>query len=193
MLSCVSIQSLSTTRYSLISRKISHLCLPVTQVYGLEARTELLAAQRADGTISFFADLQRRCARLEPADIELNPQLKPFADVWPQLVLDDEFVKRCNKREFTTRLLVPALLQIDMFCSLHKHSHHSYEATHRQILQRFWLPRLRADVSALVKACKACDSDRVANSSPRAPLGHLPANQPFAALYFDNVNGWVSL
>ena len=48
-------------------------------------------------------------------------------------------------------------------------------------------------MSALVKACEAFDRDRVANPSPRAPLGHLPADQPFAALYIDIVNGQGSL
>lgn len=52
-----------------------------TQIDRLNARTDWLAAQRAAGTISFVADLLRRRTRLEHADIDLNPQLKPFADV----------------------------------------------------------------------------------------------------------------
>ena len=50
-----------------------------------------------------------------------------------------------------------------------------------------------ADVSAFVRACEVCDRDRIANPSPLAPLGHLPAEQPFAALYIDIVGGKSSL
>ena len=41
---------------------------PATQVDRLKDRTDCLAAQRADGTILFVADLLRRRARVEPAD-----------------------------------------------------------------------------------------------------------------------------
>ena len=58
----------------------SFVCF-ATQVDRLDARTDWLAAQRADGTISFVADLLRRRAQLEPADIELNSQLNLFADL----------------------------------------------------------------------------------------------------------------
>ena len=46
---------------------------------------------------------------------------------------------------------------------------------------------------AFVKLCEVCDRDRNANPSPRAPLGHLPADQPFASLYIDIVGGQGSL
>ena len=38
-----------------------------------------------------------------------------------------------------------------------------------------------------------CDRDRNANPLPRAPLGHLSADQPFATLYIDIVGGQGSL
>ena len=100
-----------------------------TQVDRIEALTDCLAAQRADCTISFIADLLRRRARLEPANIELNPQLKPFADVWPQLALEDDLVKHCNERAVSTRVEVPAPLRENVFYSLHEPAHHGYEAT----------------------------------------------------------------
>ena len=80
-----------------------------------------------------------------------------------------------------------------MFRSLHEPAHHGYEATLCRHSQRFWWPRVRNDVFAFVRACEVCDRDRVANPSPRAPLGHLPADQPFAALYIDIVGGQGSL
>ena len=87
-----------------LARSVPSFACPGTQIDRLEARTDWLAAQRADGTISFVADLLRCRALLELADIELNLQLKPFADVWPQLVLEDELVKHCNKRAVSTRV-----------------------------------------------------------------------------------------
>ena len=175
------------------ARNVPSFASTATQVYRLEAQTDWLAAQRADDTFSFVADLLRRRARLDPADIELNPQLKPFADVWPQLVLEGELVKHCNERAVSMRVVVPAPLREEVFRSLHEPAHHGYEATLRRILQRFWWPRVRNYVSALVRAYDVCDRDRVANPSPRAPLGHLPADQPFAALYIDIIGGQGSL
>ena len=72
-----------------LARGVPSFACPATQVHRLEARTDWLAAERAEGTISFVADLLRCRARLELADIELNPQLKPFANVWTQHVLED--------------------------------------------------------------------------------------------------------
>ena len=95
--------------------------------------------------------------------------------------------------ELSTRIVVPALLREDVFRALHESAHHGYEATLRRIAQRFWWPRVRADVSAFVNACKVCDRDRVANLFPRAPLGHPPADLPFATLYIDIVGGQNSL
>ena len=60
---------------------------PVAEVDRFEARTDWLAAKRADGTILFVADLLKRLAQLEPAELELNPTLKPFANVRSQLCL----------------------------------------------------------------------------------------------------------
>ena len=119
-------------------------------------------------------------------------QLKPFSDVWPQLA-ENELVKRCNERAVSKQIVVLAMFRDEVFCSLHDPVHHRYKATIRQISQRFWWPLVRADVSAFVKACEACDRDRVANPSPRASVGHLPAEQPFAALYIDIVSGQGSL
>ena len=131
--------------------------------------------------------------RPEPTDIELNPTVRPFADVWPQLVMEDELLKHCNEQAVSTRIVVPALLREDVFRALHEPAHHWYESTLRTIAQRFWWPRVRADVSAFVKACEVCDRDRVAKPSPRSPLGHLPADLPFATLFMDIVGGQNSL
>ena len=52
---------------------------------------------------------------------------------------------------------------------------------------------MRNDVFAFVRVREACDRNRVANLSTRAPLGHLPAEQPFAAPYIDIVGGQILL
>ena len=85
------------------------------------------------------------------------------------------------------------MLREEVFHALHEPAHHGYEATLRSIVQRFWWPHVRGDVSAFVKACEVCDRDRNANPSPPAPLDYLPADQPFGALYIDIVGGQGSL
>lgn len=64
-----------------LARNVLFFVCPATQIDRLEARIDWLTAQRADGSIVFVADLLRRRARLEPTDIKLSSQLKPFADV----------------------------------------------------------------------------------------------------------------
>ena len=136
-----------------LARGVPSFACPATQVDSLEARTDWLAVQRDDSTVLFIADLLRRRARLKPVDIELNPQLKPFVYVWPQLVLEDELVKHCNERAVSTQIVVAASLQEEVFRSLHEPAHHGYKETLRRILQRFCWLRVRNDVSALVRAC----------------------------------------
>ena len=80
-----------------------------------------------------------------------------------------------------------------MFRSLHEPGHHGYESSLRKIAQRFWWPRVRADMSAFVKDCKVCDRDRSSNLAARSHLEHLPADQPFAVLYIDIVGNQISL
>ena len=87
----------------------------------------------------------------------------------------------------------PAVSARISFPFVHEPAHHGYEATLRRIAQRFWWPRVRVEVAAFIRACEVCDRERVPNPAPRAPLGHLPADQPFAALYIDIVGGQNSL
>ena len=119
--------------------------------------------------------------------------MKPFADVWNQLVVEDALLKHCNERAISTHIVIPAALREEVFRALHKTAHHGYEATLRRIAKRFWWPHLRDDESAFVKACEICDRDQNANPSPGAPLGHLQADQPFCSLYIDIVGGQGSL
>ena len=119
--------------------------------------------------------------------------MKAFADVWPQLVIEDALLKHCNERAISTRIVVFATLCEEVFRALHEPAHHGYDATLRRIAQRFWWPRVLGDVSAFMKACEVCDCDRNSNQLPRAPLGHLPADQPVGTLYIDIVGGKGSL
>ena len=121
-----------------LARRIKSFACPATQMYCLIAWTDLLDAQHAANTISFVADLLSRRARFEPADIKLNLQLKPFADVWPQLVFENELVKHFNELAVSTGIVVSVLLHKKVFCLLHIHAHHEYEATIYRILQRNW-------------------------------------------------------
>ena len=176
-----------------LAKGVPSFACPATEVDRLDARTDWLAEQRADETISFVTDLLRRGERPSPADLELNPTIKLYADVWAQLALEEDLLKHCNERAVSTRIVVPPPLRESVYRSLHEPAHHGYEATLRRISQRFWWPRVRAEVSAFIRACEVCDRERVPNPAPHAPLGHLPADQPFAAMYIDIVGGQNSL
>ena len=192
-LSCLDSNAVDNEIPAELARGVPSFACPAAEIDRLDARTDWLAEQRADRTISFVADLFRRSERPTPEDLENDPQLKSYVEVWPQLVLEDELLKHCNERAVSTRIVVPTTLREAVFRALHEPAHHGYEATVRRIAQRYWWPHVRAEVSSFVKACEVCDRDRNSNPAPHAPLGHLPADQPFASLYIDIVGGQGSL
>ena len=88
---------------------------------------------------------------------------------------------------------MPPNLREGVVSSLHLPAHHGFESTLRRVIQRFWWPRVRIDVFTYVRNCEVCDRDKNSNRNPRAPLGRLPADQPFASLDVDIVDGQGSL
>ena len=96
-------------------------------------------------------------ACVEPDELEENTALNSFADVWNQLVDEDALLKHCNDREISTRIVVPAALRQEVFRAFHTPVHNGYKATLRRIAKLFWLPHIRRDVSAFVKACEVSD------------------------------------
>ena len=161
----------------------------VAEADRLDERTDWVVQQNADATIARVIQLLNAGARPDANELEADPTLKPFADVWNQLTVEDALLKDCNERAISTRIVVPAVKREEVFRALPEPAHHGYEATLRRIAQRFWWPHVRADVSAFVKSCDVCDRDRNANPLSRTSLGHLPADQPFATLYIDIVGG----
>ena len=176
-----------------LAQGVPSFACPVFEVDRLEVRTDWLAEQRADPTIARVLQLLNHKSKPNADDIDVDPALKHYVDVWNQLVVESGLLKHCNERAVSTRVVVLPRLREEVFRSLHCPAHHGYESTLRRIAQRFWWPRVRADVAAFVKDCKVCDRDRPSNPSPRAPLGHLPADQPFSTLYIDIVGGQGSL
>ena len=169
------------------------LTCPVTDADRLDARTDCVVQQNANAISSRVIKLLNASARSDANELEADSTLKPFADVWNQLTVEDALLKHCNERAISTRIVVQAVKREEVFRALHEPAHHGYEATLRRIPQRFWWPHVRADVCAFVKPCDVCDWDRNANPLLRASLGHLPADQPFATLYIDIIGGQGSL
>ena len=176
-----------------LARGVPSYACPVAQADRLDGRVDWIAQQSANPTIARVIHLLNVNARADADELEANPTLKLFAIAWPQLVVEDALLKHFNERAISTRIVVPAVLREEVFHALHEPAHYGYEATFRRIVQRFWWPHLRGCISACVKACEVCDRDRNSNPLPRAPLGHLPADQPFGTLYIDIVGGQGSL
>ena len=126
-------------------------------------------------------------------EIELNPSLQQYLDVWNTLVVESGLLRHVSEGRHSSCIVVPPLLRDDVVRSLHVPAHHGFESTLRRITQRFWWPRICGDVSAFVRACEVCDRDRCSNPNPRTSLGQLPADNPFAVLYIDIVGGQGSL
>ena len=133
----------------------SYAC-PVAEVDRLDARTDWIAQQSADPTIARVIHLLNANACVDADDLEANPSLKAFADVWPQLVIEDALLKHCNERAVSTRIVVPATRREKVFRALHEPAHHGDEATLRRIAQRFWWPRVSGDVSAFARSHVKC-------------------------------------
>ena len=185
--------SIDAEVYADLAKGVPSYACPVAEADCLDARVDWIAQQSADPSIARVIHLLNVNARADADELEANLTMKPFADAWPQLVVEDALLNHCNERAISTRIVVPAALREEVFRALHEPAHHGYEATLRCIAQRFWWPHLRGCVSAFVKACEVCDRDRNSNPLPRAPLSHLPADQPFGTLYIDIVGGQGSL
>ena len=84
-------------------------------------------------------------------------------------------------------------LRDNVVSAQHLPGYHGFESNVRRVAQRFWWPRVRGDVFTYVLICEVCDGDKNSNSNPRAALGRLPADQPFASLYDDIVDNQGSL
>ena len=110
---------------------------PVAEVDRFDARTDWIAQQSADPTIARVVHLLNAYSRADADELEVNPTLKAFADVWPHLVIEDALLKHCNERAISTRVVVPAALREDVFRALHEPAHHGYEATLRRNVQLF--------------------------------------------------------
>ena len=164
----------------------TYVC-PISVVDSLEARTDWISEQRANPTISRVMHFLRRNEKPTEHDLLDDPLLKQYLDVWNQLVVESKPFKHVNEWVISTRIVVPPAKREVVFHALHHSAHCGYEATMRRITQRFWWPRVRADVSAFVKSCEVCDRDRCSNPSYCAPLLHLPADKPFGAIYIDIV------
>ena len=176
-----------------LARGVPSYACPDAEADRVDAHVDWIAQQSADATISRVTQLLNPNARANADELEANPALKPFADVWNQLVVEDARLKHCNERAISTCNVVPAALREEVFRTLHKPADHGYEATLRRIAQCFCWPHVRGSVSPFVKACEVCDLARNANFSPRAPLGHMPADQFFGSLYIDILGGQGSL
>ena len=53
-----------------------------------------------------MSKLLNASARVDADKIEANPALKPIANVWNQLVIDNALLKHCNERAISTRIVV---------------------------------------------------------------------------------------
>ena len=176
-----------------LAKGVPFYACPVAEADRVDARIDWISQQSADATIACVIQLLSANARADADELEANPALKTFADVWNQLLVDGALLKHCNESAISTSIVVSAALREEVFRVKHQPAHYGYEATLRRIAQRFWWPHVCGDVSAFVRACEMCDGDQNANSSPRAPLGHLPADKPFGSFYIDIVGGQGSL
>ena len=176
-----------------LARGIPSFVCPIAEIDRLEMRVDWLAQQRADATLSRVRQLLERNPKPDAADLELDPLLEQYTSVWNHLEMESGLLHHTNDRSLAARVVVPARRREEVIRSLHLPAHHGYESTLRRISQRFWWPRVRGDVSAFVKNCEACDRDRGTNPSPRAPLGHLPGDEPFSTMSIDIVGGQGSL
>ena len=166
---------------------------PINDADRLELGTHWLNEQRADPTISRVAQLVASSSKPDADELQLNPALQLYLDVWSSLVVENGLLRHVNGNRHSSCIAVPPNLRESVARSLHLPAHHGFENTLRRVTQRFWWPRVRGDINTYVRNCEVCDRDKNSNPNPRTALGHLPADQPFATLYIDIVGGQGSL
>ena len=94
-----------------------------------------------------------------------------------------------NESRHSSCIVVSPLLRDDVLRFLHLPAHHGFESTLRRITQRFWWPRIRGDVSPIVRECEVCDRNRCSNPNHRTSLKQFPVDNLFGVIYIDIV-GW---
>ena len=104
----------------------SYAC-PVTTASRHYSRTDWVTQQSTDSTISCIIQLLNKQAHPNADEIEVNPALKLYSDVWSQLVVEDALLKHCNERAVFSRMVVPAVMGEEAIRALHEPAHHGYE------------------------------------------------------------------
>ena len=159
----------------------------------LELGTHCLNEWRANRSISRVAHLVASGAKHDADEIQLNPALKWYLDVWNLLVVENGLLRHVNGNRHSSCIAVPPNLRKNVASALHLLAHHGFDSTLSSVAQRFWWPHVRGDISAFVRGCEVCDRNSNSNPNPHTAFGHLPADQLFASFYIDIVGGQGSL
>ena len=130
---------------------ISFAC-HASDAYRLELLTHWLNEQRANPTMAKMMRLIDAVCKPDADEIELNPAIQQYLDVWNTRVVENGLLPHVNEGRHSSCIVVPPLLRDDVVRSLHLLAHHGFESTLRRITQRFWWPRIRGEVSAFVRA-----------------------------------------
>ena len=130
-------------------------------------------------------------AKTKPDDneIQLYSAIQLYIEVWNSLVVENGLLRHVNGNRHSSCIAVPPNLREGVVSALHLPAYHGFESTLRRVAQRVWWPRVRGHVSTYVRNCEVYDHDKNSNPNPRAALGRLPTDQPFASLYVDIVGG----
>ena len=102
-----------------LARGVPSYACPVAEVDRFDARTDCIAQQSVEQTIARVIHLLNANLRADADELEANPALKAFANLWPQLVIKDALLKHCNERAISTCIVVPAALRGELFRALH--------------------------------------------------------------------------
>ena len=80
-----------------LARGVPSYACPVAEADRLDARIDWVAQQSGDATIARVIHLLNNNARVDADELEANPALKPYADAWQQLTIEDGLLKHFNR------------------------------------------------------------------------------------------------
>lgn len=151
------------------------------------SHADLKGEQRADPAIREVIHQLTSGEKIPPAVREELPELPLLLREWNRLELDDEVLYRRRREEDkpVLQLVLPPALRSTVLTSLHSDmGHMGIERTLDLVRQRFFWPKMAAEVEHFIKTCGRCVR-RKTLPERAAPLVNIQTSRPLELVCMD--------
>jgi len=145
--------------------------------------------QRADSAIAPVLSALTEERFPEPSNMTtLSAETRYYFRIREELFIVDGVLYRKRPTIGTHQLILPARLRekvIEMYHSTVVSGHMGVKATKSRLSRAFHWFQMKIDVQCFTLKCEVCEADRKPKKTPRAPMGHVKAGEPWDVLAID--------